>query len=177
MKSEYIYLIAQLPWLSFGAKPPLSFDKFLALSRQFISEKDADLLSSLPQSQDYAGGEKRNSALRQWVDFDTALRNDLVRIRSSRKHVDPSAYLRAGGMQDPGLMHVAAAAQRNPSPLEAERLLDETRWSALDELEAGHFFDLEILVIYAYKLMILIRWEQIGSADKEKMLEETLAKT
>ncbi|MFA5156513.1 MAG: hypothetical protein WC532_03885 [Candidatus Omnitrophota bacterium] len=176
MNSNYVYLISQLPMLHFNAKPALSFEKFMELCQRFIPEKDAQRLSSLPQPDSYAGSKEQDPVIRQWIDFDLSLRNDLAKIRASRRHVDPAAYLRAGGLRDGSVMHVVNAAQRNPSPLEAERLLDEARWHELDELEAGRFFDFGALVIYAYKLIILIRWEKIGSADKEKIFEETLVK-
>jgi hypothetical protein len=176
MNSNYVYLIAQLPMLHFNARPPFSFEKFLELCRQFIPVKDASRLSSLPQPDNYTEIGEKNLLVQQWIDFDLSLRNDLAKIRASRKHLDPVVYLRPGGLRDGSVMHIANTAHRNPSPLEAERLLDQARWYELDELAAGHFFDFETLVIYAYKLIVLIRWEKIRSADKEKILEETLAK-
>ena len=50
-------------------------------------------------------------------------------------------------------------------------MLDQARWAKLDELSFGHYFDLEALIIYAYKLRLLERWEKIRTADKERLLE------
>jgi hypothetical protein len=107
--------------------------------------------------------------------MDTALRNELVKVRSSRRHTDAAKYLRSDGYLDSSLALAALAAQRNPSPLEAERILDQERWRLLDELAARNFFNLEYLIAYAYKLKILARWEKIQAADKNTLLENTLS--
>jgi len=59
---------------------------------------------------------------------------------------------------------------------EAEKSLDEARWKFLDELSFGHYFDLDILIVYVLKLLLLERWGKINTADKTKILEGALAK-
>jgi hypothetical protein len=177
MASNYIYFIASLPMLHFGMRPPNSFEEFLQRSREFAPPEEIKVLNSLPQAQDYSGQEKFMPVIQGWIDFDTSLRNELAKIRSSRKHIDPAPYLRHDGFTTSAVAHIALAAHRNPSILEGEKFLDEARWQALDELAVGHYFDLDFLIIYAYKLMILERWEKIRRADKEALLKETLART
>jgi len=41
-------------------------------------------------------------------------------------------------------------------------------------LSTGHYFDLDLLITYAYKLLILQRWENIREADKKILLEQSL---
>ena len=48
------------------------------------------------------------------------------------------------------------------------------RWKALEELALGHYFDVGVLITYAYKLMILQRWENIRSAEGMILLEQAL---
>ena len=62
------------------------------------------------------------------------------------------------------------AAYRTPSVIEAERAIDQERWRALDDIALGHYFDIDALIVYAYKLKILERWETIRVADKKKAL-------
>jgi hypothetical protein len=62
----------------------------------------------------------------------------------------------------------------NASPLDAEKNLDEIRWKALEELATGHYFDLDALITYAYRLLILLRWEQIRTADGTALLAQAL---
>ncbi len=161
--------------LHFGTKPPFSFEKFLNLSQPFITASELALLKELG-SIEY--NEKQTPAtVKQWQDFQTGLSNELVKIRASRKHVDPQRYLRQAGYVELRTIHAAASASRATSILEAERLLDQEKWRKLDELERGHYFDLDFLIVYVLKLLILNRWENIRTADSHKLLEEVLEKT
>jgi hypothetical protein len=166
MPAYYTYLISSLPALVFGPEPPFSFAEFLDLCRPLIPEADFNILQG---SSGY-----NQPTLRKWLEFDTALRNELVKIRAARKKIDPERYLRRDGFVDPYITHSAISAYRNPSPLEGQRLLDYARWRLLDELCAGHYFDLDFLIIYAHKLLILERWKRINSADSASLLEGLL---
>ena len=174
MPDFYAYLIASLPQLNFGMQPPFSYERFLEICHQFIPEKDFHLLGTLPKPEQYSVKDKRYRIIRKWTEFETALRNELVLIRASRKHVDPAMYLRTDGYRGSSLAPVVRAANTNTSILDAEKTLDEIRWKALDELATGHYFDLELLITYACKLLILQRWENIRSADRTILLEQAL---
>ena len=174
MPNFYFYFIPSLPTLHFQSKPALSLKNFLARAMEFIPEEDFLVLSRLPSVADYPkeGGLK---LIREWVSFDTALHNELAKIRAGKRHLEADRYLRPDGYVSAALMQTAATICRQPSINEQERMLAKLRWEYLDELAAGHFFDLEYLIVYAYKLMILERWEKINSADKEALLEEALS--
>jgi len=174
MAEYYTYLISSLPMLHFGMKPPFSFERFLEICRQLIPKEDYQLLSALPQPEEYLTKGKRHPIILKWIEFDVGLRNELVKIRASRKHVEPATYLRPDGYSGSSLAPVIVAANINTSILDAETTLDETRWKALDELATGHYFDLGFLITYAYKLLILERWEKIRNADKTFLLEKSL---
>ena len=171
MPDFYVYLISSLPMLHFGAKPPFTFAKFLEICQDKIPKSDAGIIKSLTEGYD---SEFSHPALKRWRDFDTALRNELVKIRASRRHVDYLKYVRGDEYIEPYVIHIAMSAYRTPSILEAERSLDRERWRILDELAVGHYFDLDFLIVYALKLLILERWERINSADKSRLLEEVL---
>lgn len=173
MFSYYIYFISTLPALEFGVKPPFSFDKFLETAQQFIPEKDIVIIRISAESPGYVY-EGTQPTLKKWFTFDTALRNELVKIRASRRHIDPGKYLREDGYLGPSITHIVLNAYRTLSILEAERFLDQERWRFLDELSLGHYFDMDILIVYALKLLILERWEQVNSGDRVKVLEETV---
>jgi hypothetical protein len=174
MADFYPYLIASLPMLHFGMKPPCSFERFLEICRQFIPEKDLQLLRTLPQPEHYFEKGKRHRIIRKWIEFDGALRNELVRVRATKKHLEPATYLRPDGYSGSSLAPAGMAANITTSVLDAEKTLDETRWKALEELATGHYFDLDVLITYAYKLLILQRWENIRSADGSILLEQAL---
>lgn len=138
-----------------------------------ISEQALHILRNLPMQ---GGDQSHNPTIQAWLAFDTALRNELVKIRAQHKHIDPLKYLRQGLRADFLLGHIALAAHRNPSLVEGEKSLDQARWEALDELQAGHYFDADFLFVYGCKLRLLERWARINTADKTKLLEETLLK-
>lgn len=176
MLKSFTYFVSSIPMLHFGAKPPFSFDNFLSLSRRFISTKDIDTISIILNPPGYVN-DKMPLILKEWYSFDTALRNALVKIRASRKHVDSLLYLRKDSYRGVSLDSLAMAAHRAVSVIDAEKTLDRYRWQFLDELVRGHYFDLEFLIVYGIKLLILERWEKINSADKPKLLEEILVDT
>ncbi len=176
MASLYPYLIASLPMLHFGMKPPYSFQGFLDCCSQLIPEDDFNVLRTLPKTEGFVKEYVCRPVINKWLCFDTALRNELVKIRASRKHIDATKYLRQDHCLEVDVVHLALAAYRNPSILEAEKFLDKARWSLLDELATGHYFDLDYLIVYAYKLLILERWERMRLADKEALLENALQK-
>ena len=76
MADFYPYLIASLPMLHFGMKPPFSFERFLELCRPFTPEKDYQLIRILPQPEQYPETRETNLVIQRWIAFDTALRND-----------------------------------------------------------------------------------------------------
>lgn len=158
--------------LHFEIKPPFSFEQFLSICQEKISPSDFVILSTLSLAGEYAV--TQIETLRKWSAFETALRNELVRIRAARKRIDPVKYLREDGFTDPAIARIATGAYRNLDLLEAQRVLDIERWRKLDELAVGHYFDLDFLIVYAYKLLILERWQRIKAADSPKILEEAL---
>lgn len=174
MADVYPYLIASLPMLHFLSKPPFSSERFLELCCPLIPERDGQVLRSLPHPEDYGDKNTQLPVIRQWIAFDTALTNELVKMRAARKRLEPGPYLRTADSEEPLSLPAGLAAILSASPLDAEEELDETRWKVLDELATGHYFDLEFLIIYALKLRILERWEKIHSADGTALLRQAL---
>lgn len=174
MPAYYPYLVASLPALSFNGTLPFSAAEFLEKCRGLIPGEDVAWLGKIAAREEsiYLAGQP---TLKRYLAFDRALRNELVKARAGRKKLEPQKYLRQDGYASPWLSHVAMQALRNPSLLEAEESLDLERWHKLDELEAGHYFDLDYLIIYLFKLLILERWDRIRNSDKARLLEEVIA--
>ena len=170
MPKFYTYLISSLPVLNFGMKPPFSFERFLQNCRPFISEEDFLLLGNLPITIDEYGKSVSHPTIEKWLAFDTTLRNELVKIRAQSKKIDPAKYLRGENPIDVAISHIAVSSHRSASILEGEKILDEARWQALDDFGFGHYFDMDSLILYAYKLKILERWEKIYTQDKERLI-------
>jgi len=174
MADFYPYLVSSLPMLHFDMKPPFSFDRFLEMCCPLIPEQDGQVLRTLPQPGQYSKKGKQPPVVQQWIEFDVALRNELVKIRAAKKHLDPTVYLRPGGSDSSSIAPAVVAANITPSLLDAEKALDESRWKALENIATGHYFDLDFLITYACKLLILERWETIRNAGGTILLEQAL---
>ncbi|MFH1441649.1 MAG: DUF2764 family protein [Candidatus Omnitrophota bacterium] len=174
MPDYYPYLISSLPHLYFGMKPPFNFEEFLKRCESIIPDKDLDITRRILLINDRREVIEKNVVLNKWKMFDADLKNELVKIRARRKHIDPLKYLRSDRYVSPELIHILISISRNPSIIESEKLLDQIRWNFLDELVLGHYFDLGVLAAYALKLLLLEKWEKINTADKTVLLEQAL---
>jgi hypothetical protein len=172
MPAFYIYFIASLPGLQFGMRPPFSFEQFVKRCRDFISKEDMSIIEELPKLEIGGVDGISNETVKQWLMFDTGIRNELVKARSARLRRDPAKYLRMDGYSDVSITHIALSAYKSPEILDAEKTLDLARWNKLEELSTGHYFDSDTLFVYALKLLLLERWERIRQADKGALLEE-----
>jgi hypothetical protein len=178
MPSYYVYLLSSLPVLSFGVKPPFSFDRLISSCEALIPEEDIEMLKAVVMPEGAHCAAIKNQTFAKWRSFDTMLRNELVQIRASRKKEDPAKYIRQDGCPASSYAaHLAINAYRKPSIIESEKTLDLDRWKELDELAIGHYFDLDALIVYALKLLIIEKWEKIRAADNKRLLEEVLAHT
>lgn len=176
MPNYHPYLISSLPFLSFGMKAPMGFKQFLELARDFIPNEEFTILENCADilNEPFNVQSKSKGILKEWVDFEFMLRNELVKIRAKKLHKDAAIYLRNYLETEPSFAHKINEITRQPQPLEAERLLDALRWNKLDELCFGHYFDIEFLFVYAQKLLILKRWDNIRSAQKQELLNGVL---
>src|SRR3989338_617974 len=129
MANYYIYLISSLALLQFGMKPPFMFEKFLKQCAEFIPDEDLKVLKRCSIDGDYQY-EGMQETLKRWRAFDTALRNEIVKVRAGHKHIDPAKYLRKAESFDPSIPHIVLSSHRSPSILEGEQALDEARWRA-----------------------------------------------
>jgi len=162
--------------LIFQARSPFSFEEFLKRCQGIIPDQDIELLRLVAEPNDFDYKDMQPT-LKRWYESERKLKNELVKVRAQRKHIDPSKYLRGDEYAEPDIARIAMAAYRNTSFLEAEKMIDEKRWQVLEELAFGHYFDIDVLIVYALKLLILGRWERIRATDKERLLEENLVST
>lgn len=173
MAGYHVYILSALPVLHPGHKAPLSYEGLLSFCRGLVEEKELLRLERLTGWDKITPLEPPLELLESWRLFEVGLRNELARARALRQQKDAALYARPDGLWGSDIIHAASNAMRQPI-LDAERMLDEERWKKMDELCLGRFFDTETLAFYALKLLILIRWDKIHSADKEGILEEAL---
>ena len=160
--ANYYFTVASLPHLSYQMERLLTIDNFFQICEDNLSPIDVAMVKSA-KIFDFDNAETVSSVLSDWYVWEKNLRNRLVLLRSKKKGDDGEEYLREtpkvfGGEKDANL------AFSQESPLEAEDILNRARWSYLESLEFGHYFDAELLIIYYIKLQLL--WH-IESYDKE----------
>lgn len=149
---KYYYFVAQLPMLTLDSEDIPSLESFVEEAQKWMSDKDLRVIKSVDINA-YTDNEKHKNAFDKFCELELAIRSDLAKYRQSQKEnfeyktqVFPLSYIKEG------------------NPLEVEKRLLEFRWNFIDELEAGHNFDLDFLVTYYLKLQILWR---IKSFDKQ----------
>ena len=152
---------------------PLTRSEFVELCGIELADKDIELLlnSSISSLDSLT---PTSATLEEWRTWERGLRNELVKLRAHNKGWEPSEYLRESD-DVLGLHETAREAVNESSPLEGEDSLNKARWSYLDELETGHYFDVERLVVYCLKLQILERragfGKDQGTANFEMLIE------
>jgi len=153
---KYYYLAAQLPLLKPDMDSPPTLRWFLDEARKWLSPGDYLKVESASirhyQKTPYAS----RTAIR-YADFEKKLRSELVRYRKARK--EDHEYRLQGFSQN---------LVKEGNPLEIEKKLILKRWAYLDELEFGHYSDVDFLVITALKIQLL---ERLMSFDKDKGME------
>jgi len=170
---EYYYLVSSLPMLEFGAKPPLSYKDFLRSCEGQLNASDMKAIerTTIVPSEDI---EDSYPTLRKWKRFNTGLRNELARHRAGKRSKDPAQYIRGEESAEAFVSGFAHWAVSQDSPLEAELYLDRIRWERIEDLEKGHYFDIDCLIAYALKLKMLERWQTINSGSGMQVLQRVL---
>jgi len=174
MSAYYTYLISSLPTLNLANKMPFSPQEFFMKCQDLIPETELEILRLLCYQDAHCLNNVSGNTLEQWKNFEVALRNELARSRAARKKIDPLKFIRLPDFPEARISHVALAAYRSTSILEAEKILDQARWDFLENLNFGHYFDFDYLIIYTLKLKILERWEKIQKADKPALFNQTV---
>jgi hypothetical protein len=172
----FYYLISSLPMLSYDETPKITSEKFLESCEDSLS---ANNFSELRNIQLVPPGDYSffsNKEVRKWYDWDTSLRNALVRLRAGKSAFEPENDLRAERDFFSEIAKGAQEAMSRTSPLEKEEYLDRMRWSRLTDLETGHNYDFSILCIYRLKLLLCEKrqhWDRVrGNENFDKIIDK-----
>ncbi|MDA3939405.1 MAG: DUF2764 family protein [Spirochaetia bacterium] len=152
---QYYYTVSSLPFLNIESDSVISFDEFNAICKSTLIDKDFAVLNSisLTNLNDMNTG---IPIVEKWISWEGTLRNELARLRAVSLGVESGSYTLEVESNSVAPA-IAGTVYKLDSPLKAEESLDMARWQFLDELESGHFFDLEKLIVYSLRLQILER--------------------
>ncbi len=150
----YYYVSASLPMIiGPEQETPITMEAMMDTCQRFLSRGDYEVLNSstmIPQ------GTVAPGICEVFLEWEKSLRNELVLLRAAEQTLNPEDHLRKSE-SILGTSAIAAEAMTKDSPFEAELYLDGCRWSRIEDLSVGHFFDIEFLQSYKMKLQILER--------------------
>lgn len=171
MSREYYYFAASLPLLDFDSKPIMNLGSFLSECQRLLAPEDFLLVEkalTLPRVEENAG----HCFVEAWHSFERAFSNELVYFRAGRLHKDPNEYIKGERAFSAHLADIIQQAMKMTDLLMAEKMIDKVRWSFLDELLTGHYFDIEMIIGYALKLQILERHQLFSSSLGEERFKQ-----
>jgi len=168
---KYLYLAASLPTLSWGAPPPYRVQDFRFRTEGVLSDADQAELERVLDGPPEHG---TSSAARTGFDLDSQLRNAAANIRATRHGVAPRSAPENPRSASPFAVRQVTEAYAKSNPLERERVLDQTRWNALDELAGGAPFGFAAVLAHGLKLQLLERWTRVEATSGHAALERHL---
>jgi hypothetical protein len=172
------YLVASLPPLSLGEKPPWTPAEFLFHCQGALTPEQWLELSLVLEGRTQ---EAESAFASWWHGVDTQIRNQLVRLRAARLQVEGRTYVRMHGGFDVAVSQSVADAMAHSNPLERELALDRCRWAALNERILTDPFGFETVLAYGIRLRLLERWadltEEAGLERIETFITEHAEKS
>lgn len=155
---QYYYLICSLPFIKLEEAPSINSGEFRRLCEEQVSAKDLQLLDAVSLVPLKDNPFAADSSAFQWLALDKNLRKRMAVYRAGRKSENTTRAVPKGddfSDLDRGIQEAYA----KPNPAEREKHLDSIRWQWLDELEFGHYFDVNKLFIYKLRLLIHEKWQ------------------
>ena len=175
---SYYYLVAQLPYLTYGQLPPMPPQAFKELVKPMLTPEDwafLDMVSLDPQPLP-AGGHPSvgghvatglayaenapacgSDFIDGWRAWERTLRLNLARNRAIKAKREGTPMAEPPALPADAVTAATRAIAETESPLEAEITLDKARWSAIDSLLGYEYFDRNTVFAYLLKLLILQR--------------------
>jgi hypothetical protein len=116
---------------------------------------------------DLARGEQ-SDFLRQWVEFEIALRNALAVARARKLELEETGFLVLPelGRADVDLTPTVAEWAAAKTPLAALQVVIRCRWEWTERHEAWFQFTFDELLVYAVRLMLLDQWRRTSGEGK-----------
>jgi hypothetical protein len=155
LKNHY-YTLAALKTIRLGEKIPITEEYFLQFAEDTIDAKSYQILLKSRWGLTEPTGFSFADRILSW---EKELRLELAKARILKLPFDTPPNLQASDGSY-SLLEQVRAVMALDSPLDAERYLDQLRWSFLEETGARHYFDLEALVVYYLKLQLALRQEK-----------------
>lgn len=170
--SQYYYTAAALPAIRLGEKVPISEEKFLQLAEDTLGPEEYRVIMRSRWGSVEPTGSPFADRILSW---DKELRLELAKARlAGLKFSSPQALPESDGHDV--LLEKVKTALFQESPLAAENYLNNIRWSFVEEISVSHFFDLEALIAYYFKLQLALRQDKFQKAAGQEAFDKIYEK-
>jgi hypothetical protein len=173
--------MAQLPFLIYEQKPPMSSTAFRALAESSLTEDDAALFACLSIAPDNITESAPSTGcgfIDDWKEWKRVFSLNLAKYRAVRIKRENALMTEPPVYPQTAAAAAAKAVTGESSPLEAEILIDKARWSAIDNLAGIDYFGINNVYAYFLKLLLLERRQafnaEIGFSEYKSLYSEII---
>lgn len=183
--NNYEYIIASLPVLSKDWKPSDGFypEDLIAMIRGLCSKKDNSLIDTLLEGSDEkkSGLEfykralsHRNRFIREYFSFDLLVRNTKVRHlnQALERPLESDIFIEAN--HDESMVSKVETAFNTNDILGRERSVDALLWERVSEINTFDFFNVEAVLGFIAKLLIVSRWLKLDDKSGREMFSKLI---
>ncbi len=164
---QYYYTVASLPAVRFEEKPFLARDEFLEICRIEATPDDQDVIENariFPELQEDEAPQPMPGVLGRWNELVREFSVGAAQIRAQNLGWDSERLPRAAGL-DAAMAERTRTVLNEETPLKMEIALMRWLWQVVEDLETGHHFDREKLVVYHLKLQLALRRAHLTDAE------------
>ncbi|MGE4488774.1 MAG: hypothetical protein AB7E95_04420 [Kiritimatiellales bacterium] len=171
---KYWYLVASLPMLHLGEKPPMDAAAFRAACAGHLSDDETAAVNAALENREPPAG-----AAVDWWNSEVQLRDASIRIRAKNRGTDPGRFLRPYTGFSASIEKAVTDAFTRQNPLEQQMELDRARWMLSDEMALNDPFGFPGVLAFAVKVRLAERWaglgDEAGLAKVEELIDQATA--
>ncbi|WPM06195.1 hypothetical protein QIA41_03810 [Borreliella sinica] len=177
MLDSYYYVLSSLPYLDLRSLKNYSVSDFLNNIEISLSKKDFSFLKGLLESNVDKG---KSRVVDLFLDFEDTIRYTLAVLRADKLGLTKDFYLESAYFSNYYLSILKNICLKENS-FEIELGFDLLKWQFLTDLEVGHEFDFEKVIIYFLKLRLFLRHslfkEKLGIQNFDNICQNLIDKT
>ncbi|AJA89941.1 hypothetical protein OY14_00460 [Borreliella chilensis] len=177
MLDSYYYVLSSLPYIDLKSPKNYSVSDFLNNVEISLSKKDFNFLKGLLEFKVDKG---KSRVVDLFFDFEDTIRYTLAALRAEKLGLSKDFYLESVYFSSYYLIILRNICLKESS-FEIELDLDLLKWQFLTNLEVGHEFDFEKIIIYFLKLRLFLRHnlfkEKLGIQNFDSICQNLIEKT
>jgi hypothetical protein len=164
-------LVASLPYLRFGEKPPMGRVAFESACASRLDVAEMEAVRAALENRCPPGAD---AVALEWWNGEVLLRNAVIRLRAKNRSADAARFTQPCPDCRVWIERRVTDAFTRADPLEQEADLDRARWALADELALSGPFAFPGILAFAVKLRIAERWAGLDDEKGRKNVEELI---